>query len=179
MPTTRWNKTKTPVNSDAYQLTGDLATMADSTTLTIPVQSQSERDGLAAIAPGGVLPIPTTVWRADLGCTEVWDGSAWKRSSMQAGGAPYAMAAGTASWVTSGSGNSIAVSFPNLRFSAPPIVTLGKAQSGLAKANFYVVNTTAASCTIGVQAGDGGTLGAVGVACYWTAVQMTPTTGDG
>jgi len=77
VPTTRWNKIKTPVNSDAWNLAADLASMADSTGATIPVASQAERDGLVSLAPGGVLPIPTTVFRSDLGYTETWDGTAW------------------------------------------------------------------------------------------------------
>lgn len=80
MPTTRWNKTKTPVNSDAWNLTADLASLADGAAVTIAVASQSEQDGLAALAPGGVLPVPTVIFRTDLAEMRVWDGSKWGSS---------------------------------------------------------------------------------------------------
>jgi hypothetical protein len=46
MPQTRPNKTTVPINSDGYNLTADLATMADSLNLPIKVVSQTERDAL-------------------------------------------------------------------------------------------------------------------------------------
>lgn len=81
MPQTRPTKVTVPVNSDAYNLAGDLATMADSIKVTIPVASQAERDGLAAQFPGGVLPNPTYVARNDLtdSPVEQWNGTAWRR----------------------------------------------------------------------------------------------------
>lgn len=42
----RQNKVVVPINSDAYNLTGDLAAMADAANVVIPVASQSERDAL-------------------------------------------------------------------------------------------------------------------------------------
>jgi hypothetical protein len=52
MSQTRWNKGKTIVNSDAYNLAGDLATLDDTLNVVVPVASQSERDAL--VPPQGV-----------------------------------------------------------------------------------------------------------------------------
>ena len=52
MPQTRWNKIKTIVNSDAYNLSGDMATEADYSNVVVPVASQAERDAL--VPPQGV-----------------------------------------------------------------------------------------------------------------------------
>jgi hypothetical protein len=52
MPQTRWNKGKTIVNSDAYNLAGDQATQSDTLNVVIPVASQAERDAL--VPPQGV-----------------------------------------------------------------------------------------------------------------------------
>jgi hypothetical protein len=71
MPQTQANKITTPVNSDAYNLAADLATMANTTNAVIRVNSQSERDGLTKVAG-------LTITRADLsGLIEVCDGTAW------------------------------------------------------------------------------------------------------
>lgn len=77
MPQTRPNKVKVPVNSDAWNPTGDLATMADTILNVINVPDQATRDALAATFPGGTLPVPTTVWRVDLDHTETWNGTEW------------------------------------------------------------------------------------------------------
>ena len=78
MSQTRYNKVVTITNDETYDLAGHMARMADSINPVIRVANQAEREGLAALAPGGVLPIPTTVARADLlGALEVWDGTRW------------------------------------------------------------------------------------------------------
>jgi hypothetical protein len=77
MPQTRPNKTKTIVNSDAYNLATDLAAMADSFNGFIQVANQTERDGLAALM--GTVPVPTMVYRADLNAYESWNGASWDR----------------------------------------------------------------------------------------------------
>jgi len=78
MSQTRYNRVVTITNDETYDLAGHMARMADSINPVIRVANQAERDGLAALAPGGVLPIPTTVARADLlGALEVWDGTRW------------------------------------------------------------------------------------------------------
>lgn len=52
MPQTRWNKGQTIVNSDAYNLSGDLATLDDTLNVTVPVASDTERNALTP--PQGV-----------------------------------------------------------------------------------------------------------------------------
>lgn len=81
MPQTRPNKMKTIVNSDAYNLAADLATMVDSANVNIEVSGQTERDGLAALM-GGTLPVPTMVYRADLNAYESWNGASWDRIAL-------------------------------------------------------------------------------------------------
>lgn len=85
MPQTRPNKMKTIVNADGYNLSSDLATMADSANVTIPVANQTERDGLAALM--GTLLVPTVVYRADLNAYESWNGSTWDRVAVTTNGA--------------------------------------------------------------------------------------------
>jgi hypothetical protein len=62
-----------PINSDAYQLTADLATMGNSANVSIPVNSQAARDALTPFAG-------MTVIRLDIpgAPTQTWDGSAWQ-----------------------------------------------------------------------------------------------------
>ena len=75
---TRWNKTKTPAGVDPWNLTPDIGAALDSANVVIPVASATERDGLAAVAPGGVLPVPTVVWRTDKNRLETWNGTVWR-----------------------------------------------------------------------------------------------------
>lgn len=71
MSQTRPNKAVVPINSDAYNLTADLATMGDSLNVVIKVASQAERDALT-LANGLV------VSRGDkAGRIEVCDGTNW------------------------------------------------------------------------------------------------------
>lgn len=72
MPQTRPNKMTAPVNADAYNLTADLATMADSSNVVIPVASQAERDALTKKA--GMVVIRTDLPGAPL---ERCDGTTW------------------------------------------------------------------------------------------------------
>lgn len=84
MPTTPFTKIKVPVGSDPYALTADLLILAKTANVIIPVNSQAERDGLAAQAIGGVLPLGCTVCRFDRGyILEKWDGTQWRNVSHQ------------------------------------------------------------------------------------------------
>lgn len=85
MSSTRWNKTRARVNSDAYNDAADCQAEMDSILSIIQVATQSERDGLAALAPGGTLPNGTTVARTDLPGTplQTWDGSHWWPEQLQ------------------------------------------------------------------------------------------------
>lgn len=79
------NKVTVPVGSDAWNLTTHLKGMAETTSSLIPVASVAERDALAALFPGGVLPIPTMITRTDeVGSPNYqWNGSIWLRKSPQ------------------------------------------------------------------------------------------------
>jgi hypothetical protein len=69
-----------PTNSDAYDLTADLAKICLSLNIPIPVNNQAARDGLAALA-GGTLPVGTMVLRKDQSMfIESWNGTKWVTS---------------------------------------------------------------------------------------------------
>ena len=77
MPQTRANKGVVPVNSDAYNLTTDLATLVDSLTPLVKVANQTERDNL----PSSIKQPGLVVARGDMpGVTEVYDGTTWWKS---------------------------------------------------------------------------------------------------
>ena len=72
MPQTRPNKVTVPVNSDAWNLANDLATLGDTANVVIPVANQTERDALTK-------KLGLAVSRADLnGLIEVCDGTTWR-----------------------------------------------------------------------------------------------------
>lgn len=79
MAQTRFNGIVTITNDEVYDLATHQARMADSTNVIKGVNSVTERNALAAAAPGGVLPVPTTVRRMDRAGKplETWDGSVW------------------------------------------------------------------------------------------------------
>lgn len=67
------------VGSDGWKIVDDVKRLSETTRSVIPVADATERGTLASTFPGGVLPIPTLISRADLGYRfERWDGSAWK-----------------------------------------------------------------------------------------------------
>lgn len=79
MSITLYNGAEVPTNSDDYNLTDDLRTMCLSMRIPVPVADVAQRDGLATLAPGGVLPVPTFAAREDIGwAIEVWNGTAWR-----------------------------------------------------------------------------------------------------
>jgi len=79
MTQTRPNGIVVPVASDDYNPPQDMADMADSTNTILNVADLAARGTLAATFPGGVLPVPTVISRADLGGDlEIWTGSQWR-----------------------------------------------------------------------------------------------------
>lgn len=74
MPQTRPNVIKVPVNSDGYNLTADLATMADSANVVIPVPNAAARDALTPY-------VGMAVTRQDVPGQpiEIYNGSSWDR----------------------------------------------------------------------------------------------------
>ena len=85
MTTTGWNGPTLPTSGDGWNLINHIQTALNTANLNITVSSQVQRDGLAALAPGGVLPVGTTVIRSDLTGLpeEVWTGSSWVRKGLQ------------------------------------------------------------------------------------------------
>lgn len=77
MPQTRWTKGQTIVNSDAYNLAGDLATQVDTLNVVVPVASDTEEAGLTPPQGkyAGMLDVRTDLAGLPL---KVYDGSAWK-----------------------------------------------------------------------------------------------------
>lgn len=71
MPQIRDNGVQVPVNSDAYNLTADLAVMADDANVTTVVSGQTARNALTVFEG-------RQVWRTDTGETEAYTGGAWR-----------------------------------------------------------------------------------------------------
>lgn len=81
MTQTLYNGAVVPTASDAYQLTADLQKLCLSLNIPLAVNDLTARNGLAALAPNGVLPVGTMVIRKDQSMfVEKWDGTAWKTS---------------------------------------------------------------------------------------------------
>jgi len=81
MTTTGWNGPTLPTSGDGWNLITHLTNALNTAGLIIPIASEAQRSGLAALAPGGVLPIPTTIIRTDVTGSpmEIWDGTNWNR----------------------------------------------------------------------------------------------------
>lgn len=79
MPQTRPNGVIVPINSDAYNLAGDLAAMADSANVVTVVASQAARDALS-LYPG------RTVWRQDINVQQTYNGAIWSTTYLGATG---------------------------------------------------------------------------------------------
>lgn len=86
---TTWNKATVPAGTDPWNAVPDVKKALDTSGLVFSVANTAERNGLAALAPAGVLPIPTLVWRADVQAYESWDGTAWTRGANIALGATF------------------------------------------------------------------------------------------
>lgn len=72
------NKATVPVGTDGWKLTDHIKQAIETTRSIIPVADEAERDTLKDRFPGGVLPVPTYVNRANNGAViEKWDGTKW------------------------------------------------------------------------------------------------------
>jgi hypothetical protein len=78
---TTWNKATVEAGTDPWNFVPDNKKAIESAGLVFGVASDTERSGLAALAPGGVLPVPTTIVRTDVTGypMETWDGTTWNR----------------------------------------------------------------------------------------------------
>lgn len=105
-------------------------------------------------------------------------GSTWDRFLVQTGSQPFAEAAGSLSMaqnLANGSNVTTSITFPQGRFTEPPIISLSS--NGIVY--LFQGSVTASGFTLGVANRSGSALGAQGVIVHWTAVQMTPTSGAG
>lgn len=82
MPQNRSNKAQTPINSDAFNLTPDLATLADTLGVIVPVANRTEADAVATAraAEGWAVSDarPLYVWRTDIDTLEIKDTAGWR-----------------------------------------------------------------------------------------------------
>lgn len=167
----RDNGGKSIANSEDYNLAGDVTEIVDSLNVCTVVADQAAMDALTTFTGRFCL-------RLDEMAIYAFNGT-WNRLSPRAGGIPYAMSAGSSTLNMGGtSGATVAVTFPAGRFTAPPVVTLGKAMSTHSKLVFYAVNVTASGFNLGAQTTDGTTT-SITAGCTWQATQMTATSGVG
>ena len=80
------------------------------------------------------------------------------------------IATGTIAITVAGVSGTANVTFPNGRFTVPPVVLVSRSTSGLAKYVPYVASVTATGCVLGLYAGDGTTSGGT-TSLSWIAVQ--------
>lgn len=82
MPQQRSNKSQTPINSDAFNLTPDLATMADTLGVIVSVADRTEADAVATARAAAGWAVtdarPLYVWRVDIDTLEIKDSSGWR-----------------------------------------------------------------------------------------------------
>lgn len=136
---TLFNGAEVFTNGDPYNLADDVAKAFKSVNTVIRVSSLSERDSLAAAAPGGVLPVPTVVFRTDLDRTETWNGTEWAGNVRHVEyGFPSASAPNNTPWGPGvgvvDAARSLYPSFASM--SSNDVVTVNK--SGLYTFNWYM-----------------------------------------
>ena len=82
MPQQRPNKAQTPINSDAFNLTPDLATLADTLGVIVPVANRTEADSVATARATAGWPVtdarPLYVHNAATGRLEIKVTAGWK-----------------------------------------------------------------------------------------------------
>lgn len=82
MPQTRSTKVQTPINSDTFNLTGDLATMAESIPALIPVANDAEGDTIATARAAAGFAVndarPLTVYNNATKTIRVKDSGGWR-----------------------------------------------------------------------------------------------------
>lgn len=161
------NKATVPVGSDGWNLTTHIKQAIETTRSIIPVATQAERDGLASLFPGSVLPVPTFVWRTDLMILETWTGTRWltrphSEWTFAATGIPSATVWG-ASVMTNDSGNTTDSAF---------VTTPGTDRLTIRDAGIYSVEVSAQFGT----AGNGRSF--MQIANGATSVKRTSTTGE-
>jgi hypothetical protein len=107
VPQQRSNKAQTPINSDAFNLTPDLATMADSLMVVVPVADTAEGDTVATARAAAGWPVsdarPLIVWDLSTRTIRVKDASGWRGPGgmvrqMHFRATDFAVAGGSVQW---------------------------------------------------------------------------------
>lgn len=178
MPQTLPNGIPVPINSDGYNLTGDLANMGNGTNVIIPVANQAARDALTAVT--GMVVV-----RLDTGAFECYLSGAWVPVTQIQGASPYMIHAGSVN-VTVPVGNAAgtaSVTFPAPAFTQVPIITTNiSAVTGnnSYKLEEHAYNPTTAGFTMDLRTIDGtGVAATYTIAVQWIAIQMTPASAAG
>lgn len=78
---TTWNKATAPAGTEAWGYAAQVKRALETAGLVFSVANLTERNGLAALVPAGVLPVPTLIWRADLLAYQTWDGTTWRMTT--------------------------------------------------------------------------------------------------
>jgi hypothetical protein len=177
MPQTLPNGTVVPINSDAYNLTADLATMGNSSNVVYPVANQAARDALTPTAGMVVL-------RLDTGAIEAYLTGAWVPVTQVQGASPYMFHAGTVN-VTVPVGNgagTASVTFPTA-FTQAPIITVNinaVTGSNSYKLMAHAYGQTTTGFTMDLRTIDGtGVAATYTMTVHWIAIQMTPASAAG
>lgn len=173
---TLYNGVEVFTNGDSYNLADDVAHAFSTANVLIAVSSLAQRNGLAAIAPDGILPPGTTVVRKDITGfpLETWDGVVWRPRSWTF--AEYGNSALVNSPVpANGQLGPFYQSFPAGRFTVAPLVTLGTSNARLT-ASWNNVTTSGFDLYI---RNDTPVEAVTGAIITFTAKQMTPTTAAG
>jgi len=74
---TTWNKITVAAGTDPWNFVPDNKKAFDAAGVYFQVANDAERTGLAALAPGGVLPVPTMVFQTNTKRWMTWDGAVW------------------------------------------------------------------------------------------------------
>lgn len=75
---TTWNKATTPAGTDPWNYVPAVKNALETAGLVFSVANATERNALAASAPGGVLPVPTLVFQTDDQHFKLWNGTGWR-----------------------------------------------------------------------------------------------------
>ena len=78
---TTWNKATVEAGTDPWNLVPDNKKALETAGLVFGVATNTERNALAASAPGGVLPVPTLVRNTATGQYESWNGTRWAQAA--------------------------------------------------------------------------------------------------
>lgn len=156
---TTWNKATVPAGTDPWNAVPDVKKAADTSGLVFGVANLTEQNGLAALAPGGVLPIPTLIFRADLGTYMSWDGTAWAQLPKVTSGAGvtdgfWTITGGLTKTVTAGL-TQVTASLQLVRTTASITITVGDSALlvGLIPAGFRPTSNHYFSGTSNTDAG--------------------------